>query len=229
MKIPNLNIREKMLLLVVFLVSLVSFLIIVANNKLTEKSRGAILTDISGKMTEVQKLSEQEFTTFRNVVNEGILEASGLVAIENIVSIAVGHQKEFYNVVQDELGKVGQEVGGTLDSQYGTVRMGLKRLSDNSKAMMEEIINSDNQSLSMLSNVAVFNIDSLKEASNENIEIFSRNIDQMDGFINLMQEKNKHDIDNLLAETIVTMDTLQGVGLAQYLVQRHGSSRIYQI
>jgi PAS domain S-box-containing protein len=222
MKMPNLNIREKMLLLVVFLISLVSFLIIIANNKLTERSRGVILTDISGKMTEVQKLSEQEFTTFRNVVNEGILEASGLVAIEKIVSIAVGHQKEFYNVVQDELGKVGEEVGGTLDSQYETVRMGLKRLLDDSRAMMEEIIDSDNQSLSMLSNVAVFNIDSLKEASNENIEIFARNIQQMDGFINLMQEKNKHDIDNLLAETIVAMDTLQGVGLAQYLVQRHG-------
>ena len=222
MKIPNLNIKEKMLLLIIFLISLVSFLIIIANNTLTDNSREVILADISGKISEIQKLSEHEFNTFRNVVDGGILEASGLVTIENIVSISLEHQKEFYNVVQDETGKVGAEVGSTLNSQHQTVRQGLERLFKDSTALMDEIIEFDNQSLSVLSNVAVFNVDSLKEASSESLEIFSRNIEEMDGFINLMQEKNKHDIDNLLAETIVTMDTLQGAGLVQYLVQRLG-------
>lgn len=222
MKRPNLNIREMLLFLIIFLISLVGFLIIIANNKLTENSRGAILTGISGKITEVQKISEQEFNTFRNVVNEGILEASGLVTIENIVSITEGHQNEFYNVVQDEIGKVGEEVGGTLDSQHQAVRMGLKQFLNDSKALMDEIIEFDNQSLAILSNMAIFNVDSLKEASSENIENFSRNIEEMDGFINLIQEKNKHDLDIFLAETIVTMDTLKGSGLLQYLVQRLG-------
>jgi PAS domain S-box-containing protein len=222
MNMPNLNIKEKMLLLIIFLISLVSFLIITANNILTEKSRGVILTAISGKISEIQKLSEHEFNTFRSVVNEGILEASGLTTIERIVSIAVGHQKEFYTVVQDEIGKVGEKIGGTLNSQHETVRTGLKQLSHDSTALLDEIIDFDNQSLSVLSNVAVFNVDSLKEASSENIEVFSRKIEEMDGFINLMQEKNKHEMDNLLAETIVKMDTLQGTELTQYLVQRLG-------
>ena len=223
MKIPHLNIKEKMLLLIIFLISLVSFLLIIANNRLTENSRGVIQSDISGNISGIQKLSENEFNTFRTVVNEGILETSGLVTIESIVSIALGHQKEFYNVVQDEIEKVGEKVGGTLDSQHETVRMGLKRLLNDSTVLMDEIIDFDNQSLSVLSNVAAFNVDSLKEASSENIEVFSRKINEMESFINLMQEKNKHEMDNLLAEIIVKMETLQGIGLAQYLVQRLGN------
>jgi PAS domain S-box-containing protein len=222
MKIPNLKIKEKMLLLVIFLITLVSFLLIIANNILTDNSREIILTDISGKITEIQKLSQQEFNTFRNVVDGGILEASGLVTLENVVSITLEHHKEFENMIQEEIRKVGADIGVTLDFQHQTVQKGLERLSKDSISLFNEIIKFDNQSLSVLSNVAAFNIDTIKEATSESLEIFSQNLEVMEEFIALMQEQNKHDIDNMLAETIVTMDSIQGAGLAQYLVQRLG-------
>ena len=70
------------------------------------------------------------------------------------------------------------------------------------------------------------NVDSLKDASDESLEMFSRNIDQMENSLDEMQEKNRQDIDTLLAETIVMMDTLQGPGLMQYLVQRFGELKV---
>jgi PAS domain S-box-containing protein len=217
---PNLNIKEKLLFLIIFLISLVSFLIIIINNRLTESSRDLLLAKITGKITEVQNLSEQEFASFRSVVNEGILETSGLMAIENIASITLKHQNEFYNVVQDEISRVGKEVSDTLDSQHHTMQTGLKLLLKDSTDVMDDIIDFDNQSLSMLSNVAVFNVDTLKEASNESLEIFSRNNKEMDDLLNDLQEKNKHDIDTLLAETVIAMDRLKGAGLVQYLISR---------
>ncbi len=226
MKTLNLNIKEKILLLITFLISLVGFLIIIVNYTLTDNSRGVILDGISGKISGLQKLSEHEFTSFKSIVNEGIVETSGLLAVENIVSIVLRHQKEFHDTVQDEIEKVGVKVGNTLDSQHQTVRSGLEQFFDHSTALMDEMIEFDNRSLSVLSNVAVFNVDSLKEASDESLEMFSRNIDQMENSLDEMQEKNRQDIDTLLAETIVMMDTLQGPGLMQYLVQRFGELKV---
>jgi len=212
MKTANLNIKQKMLLLIIFLISLVSSLIIIANNKLTDKSRGVIQAEISGNIAEIQRLSEHEFTAFKGIANDGIVAASGMAAIENIVSIALGHQKEFYNVIQEELGKVGGEVDATLNDQHKMVGMSLKRLLNDSTVLIDEIIDFDNRSLSVLSNVAIFNVDSLKEASHESQEIFSRNIDQIDHILEQMQGKNKHEIDDLLAETIVaSWTTAHGV------------------
>ena len=222
MKTLNLNIKEKILLLITFLVSLVGILIIIVNATLTDNSRGVILDGISEKISGLQKLSEHEFNSFKTVVNAGISETSGLVALENIISIVLGHQKEFHDTVQDEIGKVGDKVGSTLDFQHQTVRRGLDEFFHHSTALMGEMIEFDNQSLSVLSNVAVFNVDSLKDASDESLEMFSRNIDKMERSLDEMQEKNKQDIDSLLAETIVTMDKLQGPDLMQYLVRRFG-------
>ena len=88
------------ILLITFLISLVGFLIIIVNYTLTDNSRGVILDGISGNISGLQKLSEHEFSSFKNIVNEGIVETSGLLAVENIVSIVLRHQKEFHDTVQ---------------------------------------------------------------------------------------------------------------------------------
>ena len=226
MKLAELKIKEKILLLIIFLVSLVSVLIIIVNYTLMNASRKMIMGDISEKITDIQKVSEYEFSTFKNVANDKITEASGVTAIRNIASIALEHQKEFYNMVQDGIGKVGATVGGTLDSQQQTIDRGLGQFSADSVDLINEMINFDNQSLSVLSNVAIFNMDSLKEASGESLEMFSRNINKLEFMIGKMQEANRHEIDVILSDTIVRSNTLTGPQLMEYLVQRFDGFKV---
>jgi len=220
MNISPLTIKQKMVLLMACLIGLVSSLIIVVNYKLTVDSRQMISSEISGKIARLQELSEHEMNSLKKVTNEGISEASGLTAINSIVSLALNRQKEFYGTVQDEIGKVGGRVQDTLSSQNQTVRRGLENLFNDSTALTYQMIDFDNESLSVLSNMALFNLDTLKEASDESQEIFARNNAQLDEFLNNMQEDYQHDIDGLLAEAIVKSDTLQGPQLMEYLVQR---------
>ncbi len=216
----TLSLKGKLLLLIVFLVLLVSALIITVNISLTHKSRKMINKGISEKITNLQDLSKNEFNTFKGTVNYGIREASGITAIENITVIVLNHQKEFNKVVQEEIEKMGKKVEITLDVQHRTVHGGLKRLFDDATQLMYKIIEFDDRSLAILSNIAVFNVDSLKEASNESLEIFSKNIDLTDELLNRMQEKNKEDMDTALAEIINKSDSLKGKELMDYLVSR---------
>ena len=137
-----------------------------------------------------------------------------------MVSLALNRQKEFYGTVQNEIGMVGGKVRDTLDSQNQTVRRGLENLFNDSTALTYEMIDFDNESLSVLSNMAIFNVETLKEANRESQEISARNNEHLDNFLNRMQEDYQRDIDSVLAETIVKSDTLQGPRLMEFMVQR---------
>jgi len=202
----NLTIKHKFILLILFLVTLVSASIMVSTMLLSEDGKKKVLKGVSEKLEDIRKISVAEFGNFKKVADEGIREASGLTAIDRIISIAGTNQKEFLGLTNKSIKDVGDNVATTLDSQGETISKGLDDLLAGSTESMNEIMAFDNRSQNVLANVAVFNVEALKTSSLQSLHRLTLLVKGVEKRLQGMQNQSNEELDTLLMEFIVKFE-----------------------
>ena len=202
MKRLNFKLKHKFLILILSLVILVSSGIMVSTLRLSEDGKNRVLTGVSENFEDLQQSSIAEFSKFVDVANEGIRTASGRASIEKVVSIAKGSQQEFTELFGEAISGVSENVSKTLKSQEQIISGGLDDLLANSTDSINEIMEFDNRSQSVLANVAAFNVDSLKTSGMDGLERLTMLIRSTDEKLQQMQDRNNEEIDTLLVDLI---------------------------
>jgi methyl-accepting chemotaxis protein len=202
----NLKIKQKFLLLILFLMVLGSVSIMISTMRLATDGKEKVLKGVAENLDDIRKANIREFSNFTKLANEGIREASGLVAIDNIISIAQDNQKQFVGVANETIVDVGDNVANILRSQGQIISRGLDDLLANSTQSMNEIMEFDNRSQKVLSNVAIFNLDSLRTSSLDSLSRFDQLIHSMEKKLQDMQEQNEEAIDTLLVDFIAQLE-----------------------
>ena len=198
--------RGKFLLLILFLVVLVSAATTVTAIRLSHDAKGRVLAGLSGKLADLQKTSQSEFSKFATLATKGIQEASGKGAIKKLISIAKKNQNEFSQVVDTALQGVGQNVNRTVKSQESIVSAGLDDLLGQSTDSMNEFMELEKKSQNVLANVAVFSMDALNTSSLDSIRRFALIIDSVEKKLREMQDRNNESLDTLFVETIALLE-----------------------
>jgi methyl-accepting chemotaxis protein len=206
MKRLNLKIKHKFVLMILILMMMVSASMIVTTMRLSNDGKTTVIKGVSQKLEHLQQSSIEEFNNFTKLANEGIREASGLVAIDNIISIAQDNQKEFVDVTNDAIKEVGANVATTLESQNKIITKGLSDLLGNSTESMDQIMEFDKKSQNVLANLSVFNIDSLQSSSQDSLNRFSRLIKELKKKLQNMQDQNSEAIDAVLIQLMAKLD-----------------------
>jgi len=206
MKKLNLKIRDKFLLLTLSLVILVSAVIMASTMRLSHDGKKKVLGGVSEKLEDLQRTSTEKFSNFNELANDGIREASGLVVVDKIISIAKDNQKEFIGVINKTINEVADNVTGTVKSQEKIISTGLDDFLANSTDAMNEIMEFDSRSQNVLANVAIFNVDSLKTSSLDSLRRFALLMESMKKKLQETQDLNSNEIDNLLIELIAKLE-----------------------
>ena len=206
MKRINLKIKHKFVLMILFLMILVSVSIMITTMRLSSDGKKEVLKGVKEKLEDLNQSSISEFNNFTILANDGIREASGLVAIDNIISIAQDNQKEFVDVTNDAIKEVGDNVATTLGSQDEIITKGLSDLLGSSTESMDQIMVSDNKSQNVLANLSVFNVDSLQSSSKDSLNRFTRLIKQLKKKLQNMQDQNSEAIDAVLIQFMAKLE-----------------------
>ncbi len=206
MKRINLKIKHKFVLMILFLMLLVSVSIMITTMRLSSEGKKKVLKGVAEKLDNLHQSSISEFNNFTKLANDGIREASGLVAIDNIISIAQDNQKEFVGVTNDAIKEVGENVATTLGSQDEIITKGLSDLLGSSTESMDQIMESDNKSQNVLANLSVFNVDSLQSSSKDSLNRFTRLIKELKKKLQNMQDQNSEAIDAVLIQLMAKLE-----------------------
>ena len=145
MKIRNLKIKHKFLFLILFLMILLSVSIIFISNTVSRDGMKKIMSEVISGFEEIQRISTTEFNDFMNLAEKGIKDASGLTAVETIISITSQGQKEFTDVINVSVKEVGDEIQKTLADKNQIMNTGLDDLLANSTDSLNRIIAFDNK------------------------------------------------------------------------------------
>jgi len=202
----NLTVKHKFVLLILFLVILVSASIMVSTMLLSEDGKKMVLKGVTEKLEDIRKISIAEFGNFKKVADEGIREASGLTAIEEIISIARNNQKAFLGLTNEAVKDVGDNVATTLESQGQVINKGLDDLLAVSTESTNEIMESDKRSQNVLGNVAIFNVEALKTSSLQSLHRLTLLIKGVEKRLQGMQDRNNEDIDAFLVKFITKLE-----------------------
>jgi len=203
----KLKISHKFLALNFILVLLVSLSIMVSTMVLSNNGKNNVLAGVSEKLGELQKSIIAEFSQFIKLADNGIREASGLVAIDNVIAIANDNQKEFVNVINGVIQGVGGNVSKILGSQKVVVENGLDEILSNSTDSLSGVMEFDNSSQSLLANMAIFNLDSLKTSGLDNLNRFSNLINKVEINLQKMHDQNNEEIDTVFIEFIERLES----------------------
>ncbi len=206
MKVPAIKIKHKFVLLILFLMVLISISIVSFIIYFSIQGKEMVLKGVDEKFKSIQDISIVEFNNFTKLANNGIKEASGLVAIDQIINIAQNNQKEFVDVAGVLVKDVGDNVSTTLNSQNKIINDGLDGLLTQSTESMNEIMEFDTRSLNVLANVSIFNVDAINTSMNANIGRFERTFKEGRSDLNKLSEKNSEAIDEILTKLIIKMD-----------------------
>ena len=198
----NLQIKHKILFLIISLIVLLSISIIASTTILSNEGKKSVLNGVADRFEGLKKITIAEFNKSKKLADQGIKEASGMVSIEKIISIAQDNQKEFNDVIQEAIQVVGNNVAKTLESQDKIVSGGLDNLLANSTDSMNEIMAFDNNSQNVLANVAIFNANSLKVSSLDSLGRLTLQIQEMEKRLEKMQDLNNEEIDALFIDFI---------------------------
>jgi len=202
----NLTIKHKFLFLILFLVILVSASIMVSTMFLSEDGKKQILKGVVEKLDDIRKISIAEFGNFRKLADEGIREASGLTAIDEIISIARANQTEFLGLTNEAIKDVGENVAATRESQGQIINKGLDDLLAGSTESMNEIMAFDKSSQNVLANVAIFNVEALKTASLQGLNRLTLVSKAVNKRLQGVQDRNNEEMDALLMEFITKLE-----------------------
>ncbi|WP_457575686.1 HAMP domain-containing protein, partial [Desulfomarina sp.] len=210
MKPVNIKIKYKILIHIVLILGVVSVSLISTTIYHSRKAGQSILESVSTKMRELQELSSFEFERAKNIARRGVVEVSGLEAIDSITAIALQNQKDFYDVVAREIITAGKAVSTTLDEQNRVINNNLDKVVLDSTQSIYEITKAGQESRKLMSNLAIINVDSLKEITIQSLERFGRNREYYDREFNVLGTAVKNSIDQVLIKFLLLMEN--GVG-----------------
>lgn len=198
MGVLNLKIKHKLLLLLVLQVALVSIFIIGSSMHLSKEGKKKVLYGVTENLEDLAETSIAEFNEFTTLANEGIRQASGLAAIDQITSIALDNQEKLAAVIGEAMESIRGDVSKTLESQDVIVNEGLDDLLAGSTDSMNEIINADQTSQEVLANMATYNMASLNASVLDSLERFTLLFGSLEKELQEMESRNSDEMDQLL-------------------------------
>ncbi|BCL62527.1 hypothetical protein DGMP_32200 [Desulfomarina profundi] len=206
MKPANIKIKYKILIHIVIILGVVSVSLISTTIYHSKKAGQSILESVSTRMRDLQELSSFEFEKAKNIARRGVVEVSGLEAIDSITAIALQNQKEFYDVVAHEVIAAGKAVSTTLDEQSRVINNNLDKVVLDSTHSIYEITKAGQKSRKLMSNLAIINVDSLKEITTQSLERFGRTREYYDREFNVLGTAVERSIDQVLIKFLLSME-----------------------
>lgn len=202
----DLKLKYKILLLLFSLISLVSISMIASTVHLSNRGKREVLKGVTEKLEELQEVSIQELTRAKEVANKGIRESNGLAAIQEIIAIARENQGDYNRVTEKAVREAGENIGRTLASQSRIVEQGLDDFLSGAGDSLNRVIEQDNRSLRLLSNIAAFNVNSLKRSSLAGLSRISEKIAETEHALQEMNDRNNEALDTILVDLIVKVE-----------------------
>lgn len=182
MKMPTLKFREKFLILIFSLIFVICGLLtgsgIYFSKDGGQKARNGVTIELNG----MRENNKQEFDKFVKVIDDGMTQASGISTISNIISIAEKQQDQFIMISMEALNRIGDEVESTAQINSEVVTDGLDLLLSVSAKQMEDVMKIDYNSMKILTNLAVFNMNLL-------IQSYAENLKRVDNLLNKFQQR----------------------------------------
>lgn len=206
MKIRDLKIKHKFLFLIFFLMLLLSVSIIFISNTVSRDGMKKIMSEVISGFEEIQQISTMEFNDFMKLAEKGIKDASGLTAVEEIVSITSQNQNEFTDMINISVKEVGEEIEKTLAAKNEIMNAGLDDLLSNSTDSINTIIEFDNKSAKALSNLAKFNTDAMKGASVNGLRRMVHHIKNIETELSEMDNQNSEALDAVFIQFITALE-----------------------
>lgn len=201
----QLQFKHKILLLAIFVSVFIGISLMTATLFLSERGKATVLEGVTEKLQDLERRTDSEFEKARAVASGGVVEASGIESIEKITAITLKQQNMYYNAVKEEIGEVAENVTNTLNQQNRTTNDSLDNLLSVSTDSMNRIMEFDNASLAMLSNMASFNVNNFKNISTEGLKRLSLKMELFDNLLWQMQEESLDEIDQLWGEVFLGM------------------------
>lgn len=205
MTLPQLQFKHKIFVLSIFVCVFIGISLMSATLFLLDRGQKTVLEGVSAKLQELESKTNSEFNQARLVASNGIVEASGISSIENITDITLQQQEMYYNAVQEKIAEVADNVTSTLNQQNRTTNDSLDNLLSVSTDSMNRIMEFDNASLAILSNMASFNVNNFKTISTEGLKRLAHKMELFDSLLWKMQEDSLDDIDILWGEVFQGM------------------------
>ena len=205
------KIKQKILLLIVFLIALVSNAIIYTTVKLSEEGQQEVFDGVSSKLRELHHISTSELEMAKEIADKGIADASGLVAIDQVTRITLANQKDFYSKVNKEIDLASGNIAETLSAQNQAIIDSLDLLLSEGTESVSRIMELDSSSLAVIAKVSISNVDYLQQASHEGLERFKDEKEKFVLHLAKLEEVNNSDIDKIIANTLVAWED-QNIG-----------------
>jgi PAS domain S-box-containing protein len=205
MKLATIKIKYKIMVHIVLILVVVSVSLISTTIYHNRRASQGVLESVSKRMRELQELSSFEFERAKHIARRGVVEASGLEAIDKITAIALQNQEEFYDVVGREIIAAGKAVSTTLDAQNSVINSNLDKLVLDSTRSIYEITEAGEKSRKLMSDLAVINVDSLKEITIQSLDRFGRKRAAHDREFKVLREVVSKKIDQVLIELLMSI------------------------
>jgi methyl-accepting chemotaxis protein len=198
--------KRKIVILICSLIAFVSIPLISATYHFSDQGKNKVREKVKSRLEDLRKRSTKAFDDFNSVANESIKKASGASEIERIVEITREHHDRFSAAVNNDIEKAGNEIAGAVQSQNLAVGEGLNLLLADATDSMNEIMYLDNNSINVLANMALFNINSLKTSGVNSVERLRSIIDRFEKKLVHAEEKKGEDLDDLLIRITEILD-----------------------
>jgi methyl-accepting chemotaxis protein len=206
MSIFRLKFTHKFIMLIFLLIILVSSSLMFTVRFLFNDGKRKIQQGVTEELDALRTESLEEFETFTDVVDAGIRQASGLVAIEKIIAISAENQERFLEVVNEAVGQAGDKVARAVELEKTIFKEGLDELLSDTTDSMSDMMEFDNSSMNVLASVATFNINSLSTSSMDSLKRFMLSAKRFEKKLLQSQELQNEDLDNLLIRIITTLE-----------------------
>ncbi|OGR16511.1 MAG: hypothetical protein A2X81_04385 [Desulfobacterales bacterium GWB2_56_26] len=216
----KINIKQKFIVLIVLLMSVMSLSMIFSTARMADQGSRSVLAGISADLEEIHNASINEFSNFTDLANEGIREASGLVAIDKIIGIAQENQQAFVDVANGAILEVGDKVAGNIDAQRTIINGGLDKLLQVSTESMNEIMDFDKRSQNLLGNLSRFSMAAIKTSIGDSLARFTDLIDSSGKDLGRVQAENDKAIDAMFIAILEKMQdkNVDKDGLTEFIV-----------
>lgn len=196
------KIKYKIFLQFILLIALVSGAIIATTQHLSNESREEVLNEVSRTLRHLQDISSREFEDARDVASKGVIDASGLGAIDQVTEISFSNQEQFFRVVQSGIDTTGERIETTLDAQSNAVEDGLDELLAQVTEAITGLVTMDRTALEAIAGVSLENVSYLQWASQEGLKRLEASREKMTGDMKSLNRRNLDEIDILLTSIL---------------------------
>ncbi|WP_051305352.1 ATP-binding protein [Desulfogranum mediterraneum] len=193
----HLKFKHKLLIYIIFMSLFIGISIMTTTFLFSDRGKETASRGVTKNLEELQQLTGEEMQKVMGIASDGVMEASGITAIENVMATTQQHQERYYQVVRDEVGGVADNVSTTLNRQHHTTNETLNNLLAVSTDSMNRILEFDNASLGILASMAIFNVNNFKTISVDGLERLASTMKRVDALLWQLQEELLDELDEL--------------------------------